>query len=82
MNYRFEFTKPALSDGKEPESMRVTDAYGTRYVPVSPEILERAIALLGEGAEAEAVRRSLQHDLEERYDLPLPSRGPRYPWLP
>lgn len=62
--------------------MRVTDAYGRRYVPVDPQVLERALALL-EGVEgAGDVARHLERDLAERYELPLPKQGPRYPWMP
>ena len=39
--------------------MRVTDAYGRRYVPVDPEVLERAITYLSEVEGAEVVRRAL-----------------------
>lgn len=62
--------------------MRVTDAYGRRYVPVDPEVLERAITHLSEVEGAEDVRRALEHDLQERYELPLPIPRPPYPWIP
>ena len=44
--------------------MRVTDAYGRRYVPVDPEVLERAITHLSEVEGAEDVRRALECDLQ------------------
>ena len=62
--------------------MRVTDAYGRRYVPVDPEVRERAIAYLSEVEGAGAVRRALMRDFHDRYELPLPHQKPRYPWIP